>query len=159
MRGQLVGREALAEELQHAVDVERRVGLDDGVDALAEVVVGQADHRARAHVGVLLQRGLDLGGVDVGAAAQDHVGEPVAEVEEAVVVEPADVAERLPAALAGAGLGADVAVAGRVARGGAQPHLALLARRQLVAVVVGDEHAALGRLARPSRGARATRRR
>ena len=71
----------------------------------------------------------------------------VAEVEEAVGVEPADVAERLPAALARAGLGADVAVAGRVARHGPQPHLALLARRHLVAVVVGDQHGALGRLA------------
>ena len=108
----------------------RRVGLDDGVDPLAHVLVGQADHRARAHVGVLLQGGLDLGGVDVGAAAQDHVGESIAEVEEPVLVEPADVAERLPAALAGARLGADVAVAGRVAGRGAEPHLALLAGRR-----------------------------
>ena len=41
--------------------------------------------------------------------------QPVAEVEVAVGVEPADVAERLPAAGQGAGLGADVAV-GRRAR-------------------------------------------
>ena len=119
------------------------VGLDDGVHPVAEVVVGQADHRARPHRRVLLQRRLDLGRVDVGAAAQDHVGEPVAEVEEAVGVEPAEVAERLPAAVAGARLGADVAVAGGVAGDRPQPHLALLAGGQLVALVVGDQHRAL----------------
>ena len=47
---------------------------------------------------MLLQRRLHLRRVDVGTAAEDHVGEAVAEEEKAVGIEPPDVAERLPAA-------------------------------------------------------------
>ncbi len=51
---------------------------------------------------MLVQRRLDLGRIDVGAADQDHVGAPVGEVEIAVLVERADVAQDLPAARQGA---------------------------------------------------------
>lgn len=57
-------------------------------------------------------RGLDLGRIDVGAAAQHHVGETVAEIEIAVRIQPADVAERLPAITAALGLGAEIVVGG-----------------------------------------------
>ena len=70
--------------------------------------------------------------------------DPVAEVEVAVGVEPAVVAERLPPAVARPGLRADVAVGGGVAAG-PQPHLALLAGRQLVAVGVADHDLAADR--------------
>ena len=95
----------------------------------------------RTHGRVLLQRRLDLGRVDVRATGEDHVLHAVAEVEVAVLVEPAHVAERLPAALERPGLGADVAVGRPVGRV-AHPHLALLAGRQRVAVGVGDHELA-----------------
>ena len=46
-----------------------------------------------------MQFGLDLGGIDVGAAGDDHVLGPVAQVEEAVLVEIANVAGRDQAGL------------------------------------------------------------
>ena len=92
------------------------IGLDDGVDDVAAVLVGESDHAHRTHRRVLLQRGLDLGRVDVGATGEDHVLHPVAEVEVAVLVEPTHVAERLPPAIERAGLGADVAVRRSVGR-------------------------------------------
>ena len=45
--------------------------------------------------GMFLQRGLDLGRVDVGAAAQNHVADAIAEVEVAVGVDPAVVAQAI----------------------------------------------------------------
>ena len=86
------------------------VGLDDRVDEVAQVLVGKPDHADRSHGRVLLDRGLDLGRVDVRPAREDHVLHAVAEVQVAVVVEPAHVAERLPAAVERARLGADVVV-------------------------------------------------
>src|SRR5690606_40595728 len=63
----------------------------------AEVVVGDADDGAAADCGVLLERRLDLGGVDVGAAPQDQVAAAVGEVHVTVGVHPAEVADALPA--------------------------------------------------------------
>ena len=60
---------------------------------LAQVVVGYANDQAGQHVRVLAQRGLDLGGIDVAAADGEHVDAPVVEVEEAVGIEVAEVAE------------------------------------------------------------------
>jgi hypothetical protein len=34
-----------------------------------------------AHLGMRRHRGFDLGWINIGAASQDHVGEPVAEIE------------------------------------------------------------------------------
>ena len=81
---------------------------------LTQIVVGHADHQAGQHVRMLGQRRLDLGGVDVAAADGEHVDAPVGEVEEAVVVEVAEVAERIPAVAALRGR-ADVAVGRRAA--------------------------------------------
>ena len=58
---------------------------------------GQPDDGAVLHGRVLHQRLLDLGGVDVEAAGDDHVLGPVDDEEEAVVVEVADVAGVVPA--------------------------------------------------------------
>ena len=71
--------------------------------------MGHADDGGLGDVGVLVERGLDLGRVDVLAAADDHVLEAVDDVEVAVVVEPADVAGVEPAV--GEGVG------GRLGRG------------------------------------------
>ena len=119
----------------HVVDVDLDPGgrLDHGHHPLAEALVGHAEHGAGVDAGCLEQHPLDLGGVDVGAAADDHQALAVAEVEVAVVVEEADVAgvqlaagERL-----GGGVGA-LPVAEHQAVpvvGGADADLAGLARR------------------------------
>ena len=114
------------------------------MDAVAPVLVGEADDAAAPHRGVLLQRRLDLGRVDVGAPRQDHVLEPVAEVEVAVLVEVAAVAEGLPAPLPPAGLRAHVVVGGPVAPA-AHPHLALGAGRHRIAGGVADHDLAAHR--------------
>ena len=72
---------------------------------------------------------------------------PVGEVEVALLVDPADVAEPAPAARVPHGLrllGVAVVLEGAV---GLEPHLALLADRELVAVVVEDVDGAGHRLA------------
>ena len=63
-------------------------------DLLAEALVGDADDRGLGDVGVLVQRGLDLGRVDVLSAADDDVLQPIDDVEVALVVEPAEVTGR-----------------------------------------------------------------
>ena len=87
-----------------------RVEFEDGVHALAEFRIGQADDDAGAHLGMLRHRGLDLRRIDVGAAAQDHVGEAVAEIEIAFGIQPSDVAERFPAVGAALRLGAEIMI-------------------------------------------------
>ena len=89
--------------------------LHDGVRHLAQVVVGNANHQAGQDIRVRGQRRLDLGGVDVAAADGEHVDPPVVEIEEAVGVEVAEVAQRVPAVAVLRG-GADVAVGRRAAR-------------------------------------------
>ena len=66
--------------------------LDDRLDLLAELVVGDADHRHVGHRQGARQDGLDLGRVDVDAAGDDHVDLAVRQPEVAVLVEVADVA-------------------------------------------------------------------
>ena len=73
--------------------------LDDGKHRLSHVRVGHADHGDVGHRRVPDQRLLDLPGVDVDAAGDDQVGAPVAEVQEALGVEVADVAQGGPALL------------------------------------------------------------
>ena len=70
---------------------------DDGGDLLAEAVVRQAEDRDVGDVRVLEDRRLDLGAVDVLAAAQHHVLDPVDDVDEAVLVDAARVAGVEPA--------------------------------------------------------------
>ena len=96
----LVAAELVGEEGGHAVGDSVRVGFrpkfEDSVHALSEFRIGQADDDAGAHYRDARDRGLDFRRIDIGAAAQDHVGEAVAEIEIAVGIEAADVAERFP---------------------------------------------------------------
>ena len=104
--GRLVRNQLVGEMTAQALLVDTGVDLDDGVDPLAEVLVGQADDDRRADAGVALERRFDLSRVDVLAACHDEVGAPVGDVEVAVVVEPAEVADRRPA-VPGPGVAAD----------------------------------------------------
>jgi hypothetical protein len=61
-----------------------------------EALVGQAEDGRFVDRGVLVDRGLDLGRVDVLAGAQDHVLDAVLDVEVPVVVDVAQVAGSQP---------------------------------------------------------------
>ena len=121
--------------------------LHEGGDLLAHVGVGRADDGDVVDGGVHDEHVLDLARVDVHAAADDHVRGPVGEVEVAVVVDPADVAQPAPAPrvphLARL-LGVAVVLEGAVRL---EPHLALLADGELLAVVADDVDRAGHRLA------------
>src|SRR5262245_34797760 len=106
--------------------------VDERVHPATEVVVGQADHAARAHGRVLVERRLDLGRVDVAAARQDHVRAAVAQVEVAVGIEAPHVAHRLPPVRGAARRRAHVAVRGAGPARRQCEDLAHLARRQIV---------------------------
>ena len=69
----------------------------DGAHLLAQCRIGDADHGAVGHGGVLEQRRLDLHRVDVLAAPDDHVLGPIDDVDEVVRIEPGDVAGVEPA--------------------------------------------------------------
>ncbi len=86
-----VGLQLLAELVRglHAVG-----GLDDRLDLLAELVVGDPEHGDVLDRVVVDERRLDLRGVDVHAAADDHVDLAVRQEDEPVVVDVAHVAER-----------------------------------------------------------------
>ena len=86
VEGQLVGRHLGA-----------RAQDDDGADLLAERLVGDADHGAVGDRRVFEQGRLDLDGVDVLPAPDDHVLGPVDDVDEALVVQAGDVARVQPA--------------------------------------------------------------
>ncbi len=84
--------------------------------------------------------GFDFGRIDVGAAAQDHVGEPVAEIEVAVGVEPADIAERSQPSERRFG-SPEIVIGGAGAVIGQEKDLAGLAGRDIVAVLADDPQA------------------
>ena len=67
----------------------------DGADFLAPLVTRNPDHHAVADRRVVEQDRLDLGRIDVHAAGHDHVGLAVAEEEVALLVDVADVADRV----------------------------------------------------------------
>src|SRR5581483_5062915 len=99
--GHLERRQSLACVLLQLGDRDRRarLALHDGGDLLAEHVVGDAEHGDVHHRGVLEERRFHLGGVDVLAAADDHVLGAVRDVDEALVVEAGDVAGAQPTAV------------------------------------------------------------
>ena len=113
-------------------------GLDDGLDLLAELVVRDAEHGDVGDLRVRDQHVLGLLRVDVDAARDDHVGLAVGQVEVAVLVEVADVADRRPAVLVARVGGLVGRVVVGEARAALGPDRADLAGRQLVAVVVED---------------------
>src|SRR6185437_11841228 len=106
----LVGGEPLAEMRKQHIIGGRFDQLDQRMRNASEVLMGQADHAARTHRGVLVERGLDLRRVDVGPADQDHVGIAVREIDESFVVEVSEIAQRLPPVGCGLGGSTDVAV-------------------------------------------------
>src|SRR5581483_3444540 len=120
----------------------RRVGLvgrlDDGVHAPAPLVVDQADDDDVGDGGVVDEGALDLGRVHVGAAGDDHVDAPVGDVEEALLVEVAEVAAGAePVGGGGLALAApEVPVQARRRR--LEVDLADLARGQVVPVGAED---------------------
>jgi hypothetical protein len=60
---------------------------------LAEVLVRHADHQTGQHCGMLGQGVLDLGGIDVAPADGEHVHPAVGQVQVALLVEPAQIAQ------------------------------------------------------------------
>ena len=64
---------------------------------LAPLLVGDAEHGGFVDVGVVFERALDLGRIDVHPAGDDHVLLAVADVEETLVVAVGDVADGLEA--------------------------------------------------------------
>ena len=57
---------------------------DEGLDRLAAVGVGHADDRCFFDLGVLKEHRLDVGGIDVKAAGDDHVLLAVGHVKVAI---------------------------------------------------------------------------
>ena len=123
---------------------ERRAGLahvhrlHHRLHLLAELLVRHADHRDVCDLGVGDEQVLDFLRVDVHAARDDHEVLAIGEVEEAVGVDVADVAERRPAFAAARVRGLLRVVV--VLEGGAVGEVdgAGLARRQHAAVLVED---------------------
>ena len=103
--------------------------------------VGHPDDRGFGDGGVLVERGLDLGGVHVLAAADDDVLQAVDDVQVSVLVEPAHVAGSEPAVVGQRGRGRLGVVEVAAEHGRApQPDLAGLAGRHRLAVRAGDPH-------------------
>ena len=161
--GMLVAAEPVGEEVGHRVSDRLRVGrfiqFENCVHALSKLWIRQADYDAGAHLWMRAYCGLHLGRIDVGAAAQDHVGEPIAEIEIAVGIEPADVAERFPAVRTALRLGAEIVIGAAGPVGGKKIDLAGLAGRDVIAIGADDAQSRRRRRScRPSLYARAIRR-
>ncbi len=71
--------------------------LDDGLHFLAVFRIGDAEYRDVLDVGMQCQPVLDLGGIDVDAAGDDHVRAAVGKIEIAFGIEITDVADAGPA--------------------------------------------------------------
>ena len=88
-----------ADQTRQDVRGQRVAGLHPGgrlhhcLDLLAPLLVGDSEHRDVGDLRVHDDLGLDFGRVDVRSARDDHVGLAVAQVEEAVVGQVADVAD------------------------------------------------------------------
>ena len=140
----LVAGQVLARERRDLLAGQRRSRRphDRRVHDLAPLLRRDPEHRDVIDLGMLLQRRLDLGGVDVHAAGDDHVGLTVADVQVALVVPVRDVADRMEVAAAVRLVAGVVLVVG-VERGlGSHENLAGMVRSgtgDLVAVVV-EQH-------------------
>src|SRR6185503_20075427 len=111
----------------------------DRLHGLAPFVVGDADHGGFRDVRVIADRALDLGGVDVLAAGDDHVLDADVDIEVAVLIHVAGIAGAEPAVAAESPGGRlrQVPVANHVGAG-AGGDFANLARRQWFAVRIED---------------------
>jgi hypothetical protein len=92
--GPFVVGEPILQKRSQGVFVEACVGSrdDEGEGLFAEIVVRNTDYRGVDHLWVCHQCLLDLGGIDVDPARDDHVFDAVGDEQEALVVEIADVA-------------------------------------------------------------------
>ena len=118
-------------------------GVNQGVGDLSEVGVRDADHQAGQHRRMFGQRVLDLGRVDVAAADGEHVDPAVGQIQVALVVEPAQIAQGVPGPIrvrAGPCGAADIAVGGPTAGRRAHEDLPDHAGWALVAAVVEHLH-------------------
>src|SRR5262249_17938094 len=79
--------------------------LDEGDHAAAEPLVRHADDRGAGDTWAARERALDLLGIDVLAATDDHVVDAADHVELAVLVELAEIAGAVPSALDRLGVG------------------------------------------------------
>src|SRR5688500_16703668 len=93
--GALVGVEVATRKFQQLCRRGAGAGpeLAECLDLLAEFRIWNADDGCIEHRGMLEQHRLDLSRVDVDAAGDDHVLEPVGDVEIAVAVQIADIAD------------------------------------------------------------------
>src|SRR4029450_10342374 len=114
--------------------------LDHGLHRLAPLLVRHADHRAVLHRGMAPQHLLDLAGEDVEAAGDDHVLLAIDDVDEAVLVDNADVAGMVPAEGRGLARRGLVVVVAQHDQAAAHHDLAALAARQDTARLVHHLH-------------------
>src|SRR5580704_13268702 len=129
-----------------------RLDVDVGRECLAELVVGDAEDGDVADAVELEQTGLDLRGIDVRPAGDDHVARAVGKVEKSVLVHLADIYDRDVAVaidFAATVLLVQVGEAGPVT-GRPDVHLAGLARREQLAG--GVEHVDVSAAERPTDG-------
>ena len=101
--GTLYGSSRSRHHASQLVGADGRACLDHRDGVLAVAIVGHTEHRAVDDRRVPVQHLLDLPRVDVHAGADDHVAQPVGEVQPAVVVEVADVADGERAVAPGVG--------------------------------------------------------
>src|SRR6266851_8946496 len=141
-------RQLVAGELSvaEADDVLRRRALarvqdNAGTRRFSPLLVGHAHHRHLEDLGMQHQHALDLGGIDVLAAADDHVVLAIDQMQEALLVEVAHVAAGLPLAVPNGGTRGRIAVVAEEGDGIGRVDLADLAGRQLAALTV--EHGKL----------------
>src|SRR6185436_11692931 len=122
-------------------DVERypRLRFDHRHQGLAELRVGNAEHGAVMHARYRMQRGLDLGRIDVDAARDHHVALAIADEDIAVGVDVTDIARGDEAVAIDLGTLFRLVVIGEVRiAGDARIDFADLALRQFFAVVADE---------------------
>src|SRR6185312_9206896 len=110
------------------------------VHALTEVFVRQTDRDTGEHTWERVDGRFDLCRIDVRAAADDEVGAAIRDVQVALGIDAAEIAEGFPFA-ARLGLRTEVVVGRAQAAGWPEIDLADLARRHIVARFVENPHA------------------
>src|SRR5262249_27104984 len=112
----LVAAEAVGEEIAHTISDSLNIAtldkFENGMHALPEFRNWQTDNDARTHIWMRADSSFDLGRIDVGAAAQDHVGQTIAEIQVAIRIQPSDIAQRFPPVRAPLRLCAEIMIGG-----------------------------------------------